>query len=604
MRQVGDSGNAIAGGAGNDVISAGTGSDVVHGDADNDNIIGEDGNDVLFGDDGDDRIFGDASYAQHGQDVLYGGTGNDILLGQGNDDAVYGGQGNDTLYGDDRTTTGTPVALRGNDYLDGGAGNDVLYGNEGDDILIGGAGNDVIYGGAGKDIYLINRGDGVDTIVDTKDGNIFRFGAGVSKDNVKLRLGSLLLDLGDGDQVHIGGFNPDDALNSVAIDSFEFADGSVLTSADLLARGFDIDGTGDDDSLTGTSVDDRINGFAGDDILTAGAGADTLTGGEGSDTFVVNAGAAAVTITDAGAQDLIQFGAGLTLSTLTGTFNAQSMVMNFASGESVAVTGNASMRFEDGSTVTNLYDANGSPTGSSVRTEDENGSITTFYAGENGTGAKRGDTWTTIRGGHGSDTFNADGSSTGIAYYLDGTYAIYNDDGHGHVLTTTYDANGRAILLDDGAGTYPNSTDTYFSDGSHRVTAEYAPGVTTSTLFAANGTKVSESWTQADGSHGVQTFWSDGSSDGVIYRSDGSYATVHEDGRRQTLVKDYTPRGVLTGTAITEVDGLNSITTFLNAAGAKIKRNMGPSGWTCGHRPDRSIGLQRVAQSRCRHARG
>jgi Ca2+-binding RTX toxin-like protein len=626
VRQTGDSGNVLEGGAGNDVIAAGTGSDIVHGDADNDNIIGEDGNDVLFGDNGDDRIFGDASYAQHGQDILHGGLGNDLLLGRGNNDAVYGGQGNDTLYGDDRTISGTPVALRGNDYLDGGAGSDVLYGNEGDDILIGGTGNDVIYGGAGKDIYLFNRGDGIDTIVDSKDGNIFRFGTGVSKDNIKLRLGSLLLGIGNGDQVHIDGFSADDALNSVAIDSFEFADGSVLTPADLLARGFDIDGTANDDSLTGTSVDDRINGFAGNDILTAGPGSDMLTGGEGSDTFVINAGAGVVTITDAGGLDLIQFGEGISRDALDGIFTARSMVMTFGGGESVMVAGNASMRFADGATVTNLYDANGIPIGSSVSTEDANRSLTNFHAGANGTGAKLGDTWTTVLGGHGSNTFNADGSSSGIAYYVDGTYSTYtydgagtrvdetfnssgvetsdrwvhpdgtwgtdvfyangsswgvihnadgtysihDDDGHGHVQTTIYDANGKPVVVNDGTRTHPNTTDTYFADGGHRVTVEYAPGESTSTLFGADGTPLNESWTKADGSHGSEMFRSDGSSDSVVYRTDGSYQTLHRDGVRQTVVKDYTSKGVLTGSAITEVDGLNSITTYLNASGIKI----------------------------------
>lgn len=86
---------------------------------------------------------------------------------------------------------------------------------------------------------------GVDPIYDNKaDNNIFRFGAGIKKEDIKLHLGSLLLDLGDGDAVHISDFDQYDVFNSSSVSSFEFADGSVLTTAELLARDFDLDGNG------------------------------------------------------------------------------------------------------------------------------------------------------------------------------------------------------------------------------------------------------------------------------------------------------------------------------------------------------------------------
>ncbi len=104
------------------------------------------------------------------------------------------------------------------------------------------------------------RGDGVDTVVDSKaENNIFRFGTGIDASQVKLHLGSLMLDLGDGDAVHIGNFDQTDVFNSCAIDSFEFADGGTLTSAQLLARGFDLEGTEGDDEIAGTNTTDRIS---------------------------------------------------------------------------------------------------------------------------------------------------------------------------------------------------------------------------------------------------------------------------------------------------------------------------------------------------------
>jgi hypothetical protein len=76
----------------------------------------------------------------------------------------------------------------------------------------------------------------------------------VDSKNIKLNLGSLLLDLGNGDQIHIAGFDQNDAYNSSSIASFEFADGSVLTTSELLARGFDLAGTAGDDIISGTLI--------------------------------------------------------------------------------------------------------------------------------------------------------------------------------------------------------------------------------------------------------------------------------------------------------------------------------------------------------------
>ena len=101
-------------------------------------------------------------------------------------------------------------------------------GGTNDDVLVGGKGNDTLWGEAGQDTYLYNAGDGADTLYDTRaDRNILRFGAGVNKDNITLRLGSLMLDLGNGDAVHIGGFDQNDVFNSSSISSFEFADGTA-----------------------------------------------------------------------------------------------------------------------------------------------------------------------------------------------------------------------------------------------------------------------------------------------------------------------------------------------------------------------------------------
>jgi Ca2+-binding RTX toxin-like protein len=241
-----------SGGSGNDVIYAGAGDDHVNAGGGNNVVFGEAGNDGLLG--GSDN------------DILMGGAGNDVLTGWSGDDVLVGGADNDIMYGDSSANI------------------DNTY--SGNDILIGGTGNDEMHGDAGNDTYIINAGDGVDSIYDdftTPGANTIQFGVGINPDNVKLGKGSLLLDLGNGDKVHIEGFNADDAINSVSIGRFEFADGTVLSAAQLLARGFDLNGTDANDVITGTNLVDRINGLAGNDILSGGVGNDSLDGGAGDD---------------------------------------------------------------------------------------------------------------------------------------------------------------------------------------------------------------------------------------------------------------------------------------------------------------------------------
>jgi trimeric autotransporter adhesin len=334
-------GNMVGTGTGirGDWLAGGEGNDTLVGSTSNDVLSGGGGADLLIAGAGDDNIFGDTDwiasyfewiatvsayfhpvygtqfpadgaadviYAGEGQDRVWGGIENDVIFGEGGNDKLYGEEGNDIilggagadwLYGDGGDSAASTL---GNDYLDGGADIDVIFGGAGDDIIIGGEGNDFLYGGAGQDTYIFNRGDGNDTIYDIKaDNNIFRFGVGISQSDIKLRLGSLMLDVGNGDAVHIknmdengvlSDFDRNDVFNSSPIDSFAFADGTTLTHAELLARGFDIDGTDGDDILNGTNTVDRITGRGGNDVLIGGQGADILTGGAGNDYLMGDAG--------------------------------------------------------------------------------------------------------------------------------------------------------------------------------------------------------------------------------------------------------------------------------------------------------------------------
>ncbi len=594
--EAGDQGNVIEAGDGADIVYAGTGPDVVHGDAGADDILGMGGNDVLFGDEGNDRISGDGpaggnsltTTLQHGQDVIFGGAGNDLLMGQGNDDAVYGGVGNDTLYGDDRGSD-TPLSMRGNDYLDGGEGDDMMSGNEGDDILIGGVGNDRLGGGPGRDIYIINRGDGVDRILETDTDNIFRFGVGVSKDDVKLRLGSLMLDLGGGDRIHIDGFNPNDALNSVSISSFEFADGSVLSSAELLARGFDLDGGAGNDTITGTNLVDRIHGFDGNDLLAGGVdndaldggdGDDTLVGGEGDDTLVggsgrdvyqIRTGSGNTSVVAGAGLDVVALDPGVTLSSVSGVVTDSSVVLHLGAQQTVTVEGET--RFQiggitlsrsvlasilsasapippapppppappappqlppsppppQGGTVINLQDAAGNSSGSSVTYVDAAGStIRAIYSGSDGQGARLSDSWTNPDGRHGSDTWEESGYHSTEVFNADGTstWAEGNDVGYAYVAH--YRAGGAMVdeVWVDPNGPWGNGV--VNSDGTseyHRFTAD---GTLRNGFYFRDGTALF-TVLFADGGTERTTWDTRHFGIGVNHYADGGYSITTSD---------------------------------------------------------------------------
>jgi Ca2+-binding RTX toxin-like protein len=210
------------------------------------------------------------------------------------------------------------------DFIGGTALSETIAAGEGMDWLAGREGDDVLDGGADDDTYIFDAGDGFDSIVETGESafDVVRFGSGIAAEDLTLGVGSLLIRIGNtGDAIRIGAFDPNNALGSGIIESFEFADGTSLSYAQLLERGFDIEGSLGDDALFGTSVVDRIDGSAGDDVIDAGAaddtleggsGIDMLRGGSGDDTYRFGVGSGEDHIEDsAGTRDTLVLGSGL-----------------------------------------------------------------------------------------------------------------------------------------------------------------------------------------------------------------------------------------------------------------------------------------------------
>ena len=84
----------------------------------------------------------------------------DNLVGGDSADRIEGLNGKDILDGGD-----------GNDTLLGGNGKDSLIGSAGDDSLIGGKDQDTLVGGVGFDTFVIESGNGADTITDFELGS-------------------------------------------------------------------------------------------------------------------------------------------------------------------------------------------------------------------------------------------------------------------------------------------------------------------------------------------------------------------------------------------------------------------------------------------------
>ena len=208
--------------------------------------------------------------SSEGDDELYAGEGGKVLSGM---------VGNDKLHG----TVGA-------DMLDGGAGDDTLEGYGGDDNLDGGEGNDTLDGGLGVDTYLFQGDWGKDYIIDGTEhngqsGNRVRFlDCTLNELRFSRKDGRNLLvrKLGTENEILIRRqFSDKDVLDACSITQWEFADGRVLTPAEinkLLHQGTD-----GNDEIRGDDTDNIMAGWAGNDTLHGYDGNDEMDGGDGDD---------------------------------------------------------------------------------------------------------------------------------------------------------------------------------------------------------------------------------------------------------------------------------------------------------------------------------
>lgn len=283
--------NVLIGNAGRNVLDGGAGVDAMAGGAGDDDYIVDNAADTVFEafDSGIDTIYSSVSYVlpEHVENLTLTGNDNTGAIGNALDNRLVG-NGADNL-------------------LSGGGGDDMLDGGNGNDTLEGGQGNDLLIGGEGDDTYLINLGDGLDRIEDESGMDTVQFGAGLSLDNVALRVTWAdgvhtahvrVLNAGGCEQPDQGfdfAVTLDDQGRYVSpIDAFRFADGSVSTFDDLLiktvttygsAKTLEIATGRDDDIIYAGPRNNVIRSGSGHDIVFAGAGGDSVAG-EGGDDYL------------------------------------------------------------------------------------------------------------------------------------------------------------------------------------------------------------------------------------------------------------------------------------------------------------------------------
>ena len=226
----------------------------------------------------------------------------------------------------DSTLFGTP----NRDDLDavGGPTSEIVFGLEG---------NDEITLGDGADIYVFRQGDGFDVIEDNGSGDTdILLLEDYNLADVNFALwgfdgDDLRLDFGNGDNVLIR--NALNGSNGDQIEQIAFADGTILTIAEV--RSLMV-------ANQQTAGDDTINGFvASADTLEGGLGDDFMSGGNNSDIYIFNVGDGSDIIEDNGFQDtdvLDIRGYSSTDATFTQVpTDADDVLITFANGDSILI---------------------------------------------------------------------------------------------------------------------------------------------------------------------------------------------------------------------------------------------------------------------------
>ncbi len=336
--------NLLHGNDGRDIIDAQRGDDVISGGKGSDLLKGGSGSDTYLFNKGDGKdMIVDTAGSSDTVSFAEGISVEDIIIKSNGDDiSVYLKDGDKSLselsdqiiikdwhnkdnrieyisFNDGTTLDAKDIVGRFSTTL-----NDTVYGTDESDEIFGDKGDDTLIGRGGSDTYFFYKGDGKDTIIDSRGVDGIEFGDGITPDDLVLK--------GDGTNLYIGVKEDGKSFNELSqtitvknwynkntrVEGIVFSDGTAWDVDDMVSHlGTDADdeiyGTERNDTLNGGVGDDVINAGGGNDTLRGGSGDDTLNGGAGSDTYIFNKGDGKDMIVDTlGNSDSITFGEGIT----------------------------------------------------------------------------------------------------------------------------------------------------------------------------------------------------------------------------------------------------------------------------------------------------
>lgn len=171
--------------------------------------------------------------------LSYGGEGDALrLYGFNPEDVLGGDRVIDRFRFADGSAWDYATLVSEGFMVEGDSEANELTGTNLADRLHGENGNDVLRGGDGDDSYILQRGDGIDTIIDrgAKDFNFIRFGAGISPEDIRQEWDgtTLVLHYSETDAVRIDDYHGSEG--NPAILALVFDDGTVLSLTEQMNR--------------------------------------------------------------------------------------------------------------------------------------------------------------------------------------------------------------------------------------------------------------------------------------------------------------------------------------------------------------------------------
>ena len=438
---------ALTGTTGNDVITGTYGADFIDGKGGNDSVVGEGGSDTFVFNAGYGQLAINENYDGGQQPVLQLGAeitasalhvtsnGTSLFLTDGisgdeitlQDELQNANDGVQVVTFADGTSL--TAAQLNQMEMTGTTGSDTLYGTSGADLIDGKGGSDSVVGAGDNDTFVFNSGYGhleINEVYKSGQVPVLQLGAGITASALhatKSGNNLVLTDGVSGDQVTLDGMW---ATATDGVASMQLSDGTTLTRAQMIAL-----------EMAGTTGADTITGTSGADVIDGKGGNDSVVGSGGNDTFVFNSGYGHLEINEVyngSQQPVLQFGAGITASSLHVTESANNLIVaDGVAGDQITLDkmwststgGVGEVTFSNGTTLTRAQLIQMEMTGT--------------------TGAD------TLNGTSGADLIDGKGGNDSVIGSGGNDTFVFNS-GYGHLQINEVYTSGQTPILQLGAG--------------------------------------------------------------------------------------------------------------------------------------------------------